>query len=253
MLRLINKFVYRPEATFAEEDFSPTDLGLAYEEITIKTGDNLLLSAWYFPAPNPTHLVMYCHGNAGDIRDWAYAMPPFLEMGCSVLLFDYRGYGQSQGKPSESGLYLDGESVWGWVEEKAENEGITAVILGKSLGSAVAIHVAAQTPPSSLILDSPFTSMREIAMIVTPWLPDTMLPELYESLKIVPKLTCSTLVIHGRNDTLVPLAHGQELYDTMVCPKAIHIIEGADHNNLTNFPEYDKAIQAFLYKAFSEK
>ena len=246
MLRLINKFVYRPEATFAEEAFTPADLGLPYEEVSIKTGDNLLLSAWYFPANNPSHLIMYCHGNAGDIRDWTHAMPPFLEMGCSVLLFDYRGYGKSQGKPSESGLYLDGESVWGWVEEKAEEEGITAVILGKSLGSAVAIHVATQTPPAALILDSAFTSMREITMTVTPWLPDAMLPELYESLNVVPKLTCPTLVIHGRNDTLVPLAHGQALFDTMTCPKTMRIIDGADHNNLSNFPDYYAAIQTFL-------
>ncbi|MBE2224894.1 MAG: alpha/beta hydrolase [Anaerolineae bacterium] len=248
MLRLINKFVYRPEATVAEENFTPADLGLSYEAVSIKTGDNLLLSAWYFPANNPTHILMYCHGNAGDIRDWSYAMPPFLEMGCSVLLFDYRGYGQSQGKPSESGLYLDGESVWGWVEEKAEEEGITAVILGKSLGSAIAIHVASQTPPGSLILDSAFTSMREIALTVTPWLPDAMLPELYESLKIAPKLTCPTLVIHGRNDTLVPLAHGQALYNAMTCPKTLTIIDGADHNNLSNYPDYYAAIQAFLHK-----
>jgi len=248
MLRLINKFVYRPEATFAEENFTPTELGLPYEDVSIKTGDNLKLSAWYFPAPDPTHLIMYCHGNAGDIRDWSHAMPPFLELGFSVLLFDYRGYGKSQGKPSESGLYLDGESVWGWVEEKAEEEGIMAVILGKSLGSAVAIHVATQTPPSSLILDSAFTSMREIALTVTPWLPDTMVPELYESLKIVPKLTCSTLVLHGRNDTLVPLAHGQALYDTMTCSKTLTIIDGADHNNVSNYSDYYVTIQAFLNK-----
>lgn len=248
MLRLINKFVYRPEATFAEENFTPAELGLPYEDVTIKTGDNLQLSAWYFPAPDPTHLIMYCHGNAGDIRDWSHAMPPFLEMGCSMLLFDYRGYGKSQGKPSESGLYLDGESVWGWVEEKAEEEGLTAVILGKSLGSAVALHVATQTPPCSLILDSAFTSMREIALTVTPWLPDAMVPELYESLKVVPKLTCSTLVLHGRNDSLVPLAHGQELYTTMTCPKTLTIIDRADHNNLSNTPEYYAAIQAFLHK-----
>ena len=248
MLRLINKFVYRPEATVASENFTPADLGLAYEDVAIKTGDNLMLSAWYLPAPNPRYLLMYCHGNAGDIRDWAQAMPPFLELGCSMLLFDYRGYGQSQGKPSESGLYLDGESVWGWVEEKAEQAGLTAVILGKSLGSAIAIHIAAQTPPSMLILDSAFTSMREIAMTVTPWLPDAMLPDLYESINIVPKLTCPALLIHGRNDTLVPLPHAQELCDAMTCPKTITIIDGADHNNLTNFPEYYTVIQAFLDK-----
>ena len=248
MLRLINKFVYRPEATFAAENFTPADLGLAYEDIAIKTGDNLLLSAWYLPAPDPRHVLMYCHGNAGDLRDWVHAMPPFLQMGCSMLLFDYRGYGKSQGKPSEAGLYLDGEAVWNWVAAKAEDEGVTTVILGKSLGSAIATHAAAQTPPAMLILDSAFTSMREIAMSTTPWLPDAMLPELYESLNEAPQLTCPTLLVHGRNDTLVPLSHGQQLYEAMTCPKTINIIDGADHNNLSSFPEYNAAIQAFLNK-----
>ncbi|MCZ7672279.1 MAG: alpha/beta hydrolase [Chloroflexi bacterium] len=145
MLRLINKFVYRPEATFSDPAFTPADIGLAYEDVAIQTGDKLILSAWYLPAAAPRYLLMYCHGNAGDIRDWSHAMPPFLQMGCSVLLFDYRGYGQSQGKPSEAGLYLDGEAVWQWVAAKAEEVGVTAVLLGKSLGSAIAIHVAAQT------------------------------------------------------------------------------------------------------------
>ncbi|MFO7680371.1 MAG: alpha/beta hydrolase [Chloroflexota bacterium] len=253
MLRLINKFVYRPEATFSDPAFTPADLGLAYEPLAIKTGDKLTLSAWYLPAPQPRYLMLYCHGNAGDIRDWVHAMPPFLQMGCSMLLFDYRGYGQSQGKPSEAGLYLDGEAVWGWVAAKAEEEGLTAVILGKSLGSAVAIHVAcqagaAQSPPAALILDSAFTSMREIALAVTPWLPDAMVPELYESLNAVPRLSCPTLVLHGRSDTLVPLAHGEQLYAAITAPKTLHIIDGADHNNLTGFPEYYAAIDTFLEK-----
>lgn len=248
MLRLINQFIYRPQATFAAEKFTPADLGLVYENVGIKTADNLLLSAWYFPADNAAHLLMYCHGNAGDIRDWSHAMPPFLQMGCSVLLFDYRGYGHSEGKPSEEGLYLDGEAVWQWVEQRAAAAGKTAVILGKSLGSAVAIHVAAHTPPAALILDSAFTSMREIVHTVTPWLPDAMLPDLYESLNIVSRLTCPTLVLHGRNDTLVPLAHGQALYDAMTCPKTLTLIEGADHNTVSNFPEYDAAVRTFLNK-----
>jgi uncharacterized protein len=122
MLRLINQFVYRPEATFAEADFTPERVGLPYEAVALKTADNLNLSAWYFPAVTPRCVLLYCHGNAGDIRDWTAAMPPLLALGCNVLLFDYRGYGLSEGHPSEDGLYLDSEAAWDWVRQRAQQK-----------------------------------------------------------------------------------------------------------------------------------
>ncbi|MBK7915671.1 MAG: alpha/beta hydrolase [Chloroflexi bacterium] len=246
MLRLINQFVYRPEATAADAEVTPADLGLAYEAVTLTTADKLALSAWYLPAAAPRCLLLYCHGNAGDIRDWVPAVPPFVAAGCSVLLFDYRGYGQSAGRPSEEGLYLDGESAWAWAQQRAAQENVPAVILGKSLGTAVAIHIAAQTPPAALILDSAFASMREIAMTITPWLPDAMFPRLYESEKRVTAVTCPTLVIHGQADTLVALSHGQRIFAALTAPKTMHIIPDAGHNDVSGYPEYLQAIQAFL-------
>jgi len=250
MLRLINQFVYRPEATFAQASFTPEELGLAYESVTLTTADKLSLWAWYLPAPEPRCLLLYCHGNAGDIRDWVQAVPPFLAAGCSVLLFDYRGYGRSGGRPSEEGLYLDGEAAWGWVRQRAQVEGQPAVILGKSLGTAVAIHAAIQHPPAALVLDSAFASMREIAMTVTPWLPDAMFPDLYESEKRVTAVTCPTLLLHGQADTLVPLAHGQRLYAALNAPKTMHVIPGAGHNDLSSHPEYQQTIKSFLAEQF---
>jgi uncharacterized protein len=246
MLRLINQFVYRPEATFAEPDFTPVKMGLTYEPVDLTTADGLKLSAWYFPAAAPRCILLYCHGNAGNIGDWTAAMPPLLDRGCSVLLFDYRGYGRSAGQPSEDGLYLDGEAAWDWVRQQARQENVPAVILGKSLGTAVAIHAALQYPPYALILDSAFTSMREIAMNVTPWLPEGMLPQLYESSERIAGISCPTLLIHGREDTLVPVGHSQRLYDALTAPKTLCIIDGAGHNDVSTYPEYDEAIPAFL-------
>jgi fermentation-respiration switch protein FrsA (DUF1100 family) len=246
MLRLINQFVYRPDATFADPEFTPMELGLAFTPVTLTTADKLSLWAWYLPAAQARCVLLYCHGNAGDIRDWVQAIPPFLAMGCSVLLFDYRGYGRSEGRPSEEGLYLDAESAWAWVRDCAQQEGLPAVILGKSLGTAVAIHAAIQTPPAALVLDSAFASMQEIAMTVTPWLPDAMLPSLYESEKRVSQITCPTLVIHGRADTLVPLSHAQRIHAALTAPKTLHVVNGAGHNDLSGYPEYDETIRAFL-------
>ncbi len=243
---LINQFVYRPDATFATPGFTPTHLGLAYEEVSVETADGYSLSGWYLPSPEPRHALLYCHGNAGDIRDWVHAAPPFVEAGCNLLIFDYRGYGQSQGAPSEEGLYLDGEAVWAWLRDRAEQEKLPPSILGKSLGSAVAIHAAIQQPPTHLVLDSAFTSMREVVGEVASWVPGGLIPKLYESLDKVNEIKCPTLIIHGGKDTLVPLVHGQRLHTALTCPKKLHVIEQAEHNDISAFPEYHRQILAFL-------
>ncbi len=246
IISLINQFVYRPDATFAPPGFTPAHLSLAYEEVTVTTADGTALSGWWLPAPRADHALLYCHGNAGDIRDWVHAAPPFIEAGCSLLLFDYRGYGRSQGAPSEEGLYLDGEAVWRWLQHRAHEEGLPASILGKSLGSAVAIHAAIQSPPASLILDSAFTSMREVVAGNLPMAPKGMIPRLFESLAKIPQVSCPTLFIHGGMDMLVPLAHGRRLYDALPGQKAFHLIEHAGHNDISAYPEYHRQILAFL-------
>jgi len=246
VLPLINQFVYRPDATYAAAGFTPADLGLVYEDVAIQTADGLTLSAWYLPAGDPRHALLYCHGNAGDIRDWVHAAPPFLRAGISVLIWDYRGYGRSQGRPSEEGLYLDGEAVWAWLKDRATAWALPASILGKSLGSAVAVHLAAGDQPARLVLDSAFTSMREIVALNAPWAPANQIPELFESLKLVPKITSPTLVLHGGRDTLVPPDHGRRIYEAITAPKTMHVIDAAGHNDISTFPAYQQTIEAFL-------
>jgi fermentation-respiration switch protein FrsA (DUF1100 family) len=250
MLNLINQFVYRPDATYAPDGFTPADLNLTYEDLTIPTADGITISAWYLPAAEPHHALLYCHGNAGDIRDWVHAAPPFVDAGCSLLLLDYRGYGRSEGSPSEEGLYLDGAAAWRWIQDRASAEGIPASILGKSLGSAVGIHLAARQQPASLILDSAFTSMREVVARVAsssfPILPNFSIPKLYESLEEVPGIACPTLVIHGGQDDLVPLEQGERIFQTLRGSKALKVIKSAGHNDISIFPEYHRSIVAFL-------
>jgi fermentation-respiration switch protein FrsA (DUF1100 family) len=243
---IINQFVYRPDATFAPPGFTPSQLSLEYEDIKFETEDGITLSGWYLVPPKAHHAMLYCHGNAGDIRDWVHAAPPFIEAGCALFIFDYRGYGRSQGKPSEEGLYRDGEAAWEWLQKRAEKEGLPASILGKSLGSAVAIHAAIKNPPTSLILDSAFTSMREVVAANAPWIPGAAIPPLYESIERVPALTCPVLVIHGGRDTLVPLAHGHRIYDRLLAPKRLMVIEEAGHNDISLFPEYHHRILSFV-------
>ena len=120
---IVNQFVYRPDITSAPEGFTPADLRLDFESVSLRTADGLTLSAWYIPSPNARLSLLYCHGNGGDIRDWVHAAPPFVEQGISFFVFDYRGYGRSEGFPSEKGLYLDGEAAWQWLLTQSEREG----------------------------------------------------------------------------------------------------------------------------------
>ena len=246
MLSLINQFVYRPDSAFAPPDFTPAELGLAFEEVAVETADGLALSGWYLPAWNATHALMYCHGNAGDIRDWVQAAPPFVESRISVLVWDYRGYGRSEGEPSEEGLYMDGRAMWAWLKERAAQDGLPASILGKSLGSAIAIQIGIEDQPTSMILDSAFTSMREIVALHAYWVPQALIPKLYESLEKVPGITSPTLLLHGGQDQLVPLSQGESLFEALSAPKSMHVIPAAGHNDISSFSNYHQAILRFM-------
>ncbi len=266
MLDFINQFVYRPDATFARPDYTPDRLGLAYEEANFTAGDGTALTGWYLPAADPWLALLYSHGNAGDIRDWVHAAPPFLDEGISLLIWDYRGFGHSEGRPSEAGLYQDGAAAWAWLARRAAAEGLPAAMLGKSLGSAVAIHSAAELSgsaggPAALVLDSAFTSMREIVTRLAPMVPweraidpdlddapslASVIPRLFESLDLAPDIHCPTLVVHGGRDTLVPLDQGQRLFEALSGPKQMKVIPAAGHNDISVYPEYMRVIVGFL-------
>lgn len=263
MLNFINQFVYRPDVSYAGPDFTPDRLGLAYEEAAFNAADGTALTGWYLPAARPWLALLYSHGNAGDIRDWVHAAPPFLTEGISLLMWDYRGFGRSGGVPSEEGLFLDGTAAWAWLRERAAADGLPFAMLGKSLGSAMAIHTAATSvAPLALVLDSAFTSMREIVTRLAPMVPweqaavpvdggltiGPAIPPLFESLDKVPQIQCPTLVIHGGRDMLVPLEQGQRIYDALAGPRQMKVIPAAGHNDISVYPEYMAAIVEFLRK-----
>jgi hypothetical protein len=243
---IVNQFIYRPDMTSAPEGFTPTDLGLDFESVSLRTADGLTLSAWYLPSPCPKHSLLYCHGNGGDIRDWVRAAAPFVKEGISVLVFDYRGYGGSEGIPSERGLSVNGETAWQWLVTRSEKEEIPTSILGKSLGTSVAAHIAAQYQPTGLVLDSAFTSMQAVITNLVPWLPGFTVPKLHDSLSRVPQIECPTLVIHGDRDQLVPLVQGQRVYQALEGPKAMRIVRGAGHNDIDLFSSYHEWVLGFL-------
>ena len=115
---LIDRLIYRPELTAAPKEYTPADLSLQFEDVTFIARDGTRLTGWYAFGRKPQHALLYCHGNAGNRRDWIHAVPDLAAHGCGVFVFDYRGYGDSEGRPSERGLYLDGEAAWAWLKSR---------------------------------------------------------------------------------------------------------------------------------------
>jgi hypothetical protein len=243
---LFNRFVFPPNYRTARAVFTPRQVGCSYEDVQINTADGLALSAWYLPAGRPTWEMLYLHGNAGDRRDWFRAVLPLLDLGCSVLLLDYRGYGGNPGEPGETGLLLDGEAAWRWLELRRQQSGLPAAVLGKSLGSGVATYLAARFRPDALILDSAYTTMDNVIHGVVPWAPRALVPRSFDSLSRAVEISCPSLLLHGERDKLIPLHHAQRLRQSLGGPNALVAIAAAGHNDLSSQELYYHALADFL-------
>lgn len=248
-------FLYLP---FAELQTTPNQLNLSFEtvELPIGTGDAAgTLHGWWLPNPDATQVLLYLHGNGGNISVNLAHAQRFYNMGFSVLLMDYRGYGQSSGPfPSETRLYEDAAAFWQYltIEQGFSPEQI--VVYGHSLGGAIAIELATQQPDmAALIVQSSFTSMREV--IRSTWYEqifpiDLLLNQIFDSIGRVSQLQMPVFYIHGDSDTTIPAEMSQQLYDATASPKVLWIVPTADHNNLASIvgDEYPRRIQLFLSK-----
>ncbi len=227
---------------------SPNHIGLNYEDVSLATSDNEDLHGWYIPAANPSGVLLFFHGNAGNISHRMDSIKIFHELGLDVLIIDYRGYGQSSGKASEQGTYLDAQSAW---EYLVNNRGITPdniVIFGRSLGAAVASWLAARTSPGAVILESCFTSGLDMADRLYPFLPVRLITRLkYPVIDYVKRFSSPLLVVHSRQDEIIPFDMGQSIFAAAPEPKEMLVLTG-DHNGgfLLNRDQYLVAIGKFL-------
>lgn len=193
---------------------TPAAARLPFEDLRLRTEDGETLAAWWVPAATqkPRGAVLLLHGNAGSIADRIMYLPHFTAMGYGVLLVDYRGYGQSSGTPSEAGTYADARAAWRWLHER----GLAAadiVLVGESLGGAVAAELAARMQPRALLLLSTFTSVNDLGNELYPWLPVRWISRFrYDTLQGVKDYRGPVLVVHSRDDEIVPFAHAQRLH-----------------------------------------
>jgi len=233
-------------------DARPSDVGLAYEDVQIDTADGERLHGWFVPAAEARGALLFFHGNAGNISHRLESIMIFNRLGLDVLIVDYRGYGQSTGKPSEQGTYRDAEAAWDYLVRARGVEPSRIVIFGRSLGGAVGAWLAAQLPydgqPAAVIIESSFTSGANMARRLYPVYPARLLTRLkYPVADYVRRIGCPVLVVHSRDDEIIPFTMGQALYEAAPEPKAFIELRG-DHNAgfWISREDYAAGLDAFL-------
>jgi len=225
----------------------PADFGLRADELSITATDGVLLHGWWIRGPGDRVLIWY-HGNAGNIGHRLDNARWFVdELGVDVVLVDYRGYGRSQGTPDEEGIYLDGLAIYDAVvarSVRAED----VVLFGRSLGGAVAIEVALQRPVGAVVLESPFRSVPALAREHYWFVPSFLVRTRMDNESKIGSVEVPMLVLHGDRDRVVPVTHGQRLFELAARPAHFHLIEGAGHNDtyLVGGRPYRDAWAAFL-------
>ncbi len=240
--------VYRPSR---ENYGDPTILQRPFEDVRFQADDGVALHGWFFPAdagsPRKDWVVVQCHGNGGNISGRLMHFQALLATGASLFAFDYRGYGQSAGSPDEEGTYHDARAALRWLEAqgfKPDN----VIVLGESLGGGIGSKVATEAPIKALILERTFTSVPDLGAEIFPFLPVRMLGSIqYDTINRLAGIVAPILVLHGRDDEIVPFHHGEKLFAAAREPKMFRELEGG-HNDtlLANRDRYVEALQDFF-------
>jgi len=244
-MNLFERFIYYPESRL---EATPAIFGMRFEDARFAAADGVRLHGWYVPGRRGETLVWF-HGNAGNISHRLDNLRLLHELvGVNVLIFDYRGYGQSDGEPSEAGLYVDAQAARAYLRERGDVDSGRIVYFGRSLGSAVAIDLAVTDPPYGLILETPFTSVRDMSAQLMLGPLSAVVPSMFDNLAKVGAIRCPKLFIHGDTDELVPYEQGRQLYEAAQPPKAFFTIRGAGHNDtyVVGGERYFRQIEKFV-------
>ncbi|MBU0678770.1 MAG: alpha/beta hydrolase [Verrucomicrobia bacterium] len=231
------------------DEGSPADQGLQFSDVEFMTNDGKRLHGWWVPHENALGTVLFCHGNAGNISTRTAIIRDLQAFGVNVFAFDYRGYGRSQGIPTEKGTYLDAEAAYEVVRSRyADAEDPPVAVYGRSLGGAVAVELALRKPVRALILESAFTSTVDIGKELYPLLPvDWFCRYRYDSAKKLPEIAVPKLIAHSPDDEVIPYRHGERLFEAAAPPKRFVRLSGT-HDELAwvSSPQYRCELAAFL-------
>jgi fermentation-respiration switch protein FrsA (DUF1100 family) len=233
--QLEKRFVFFPRS---EIEFTPDQTGLEYENIFFTTQDGLTLHGWFVPAVGDQGAAdgqtwVWFHGNGGNIGHRLEELTLLHQrLKVNLFLFDYRGYGRSQGSPSEKGTYLDARAALQYLVERPGVDPDQIVYFGRSLGAAVAVELAVARPPKGMVLVSPFSSVREMVKMAVPFpAAGWLVRNHYPTISRIPNVQVPVLVIHGDLDETVPIAQGRKLFEAANEPKTFRELTGAAHND----------------------
>jgi len=229
---------------------TPDEVGLGYTPLKLTTQDDVRLSAWYIPAMDEQGVVLFCHGNGGNISYLVETIWQYHRLGLSTLVFDYRGYGESEGTPTEEGTYRDSEAAWRYLVKQRSIPPSRIVVIGRSLGGAVAAWLAQKHTPGALVLESPFVSVPDIAADVYPYFPVRWMSRFnYGTVDYVKNVKCPVLVVHSPDDEIIPYEHGRRVFEQALEPKGFLEIRGS-HNEGFHQSEgkYMNALGEFIAK-----
>jgi fermentation-respiration switch protein FrsA (DUF1100 family) len=241
-----NFFVFYPQASF---DSVPADWHLTNEDVYFDTEDRERLNGWFFPSKNDAPMILFCHGNAGNISHRLDNIRLLTDLNIQVFIFDYRGYGKSSGRPSETGLYKDGLAAYDFLVNKKHLPPERIILFGRSLGAAIAIEIALKRNVAAIILESAFTSSRGMAKTLSLFkIFASILPPHYNNLEKIARITVPKLIVHGEEDDIVPFSMGKEIYNTAQPPKYFSPIKNAGHNDtyLVGGKKYFETLSAFI-------
>jgi len=227
---------------------TPADWQLDYEDVLLTTEDGVHLHGWYIPRQHAAQTVLFFHGNGGNISHRRASLAIFHRLGFNVLVIDYRGYGQSGGRPSEAGLYKDAKATWQYLTVQRGVAAKDIVIFGRSLGGVVASELAAEVQPGALILESTFSSARDMAEVLFPLLSRIVVMRYdFNTAETIKQVRSPVLVMHSPDDDIIPFELGKKVYAAANQPKIFSQLKG-DHNSgfLDSQPGYEQALVRFF-------
>ena len=230
---------------------TPASLGIAYEDVWLTTEDGVRVHGWFVPGAPGGRFALFLHGNAGNLSHLTETVVVLRRLGLNTLFIDYRGYGMSHGEPDEAGTYADAHVAWRHLVESRGARPEHIAVIGRSLGGGVASWLAVHERPGALVLESTFTSIPDLAAEMYPWFPVRMLSKIrYDTRDRLSRIRCPVLIVHSRDDELVPFAHGRALLESAGPDAAMLEITGL-HNDgfLASGAVYAGGLRAFLERA----
>ncbi len=244
-----SKYIYHPDKIIAA---TPAIVGLDFEDLSLTTEDGETIKAWLVPCVadgrQAERTVLFCHGNAGDMGDRIDSLQTFNKLGYNTLVFDYRGFGESSGKPTEAGTYIDAQTCWDYLVDERKVLPENIIVFGRSLGGAIACWLAANANPGHLVLESTFASAPAMAHEMFPYLPVGLFCRFkYNNVANVSNVHCPVMVAHSKEDRVLPYKQGHSVFVAANEPKQFVEIQGG-HNagGLDSNVHYQKALAKFL-------